>query len=814
MAESGEQNQSSPSQHLWYCVKCTRMINPPGSEGIVTPEGEHLCANCAPAKRSASVRLKTGESPSGSSKPVLKPAQSAASAGAGATSKSNALRPAASQSAEKTLPVGAVVCVVGAAILVVGLIVAFSGKPPERETAAAPKPAIAPAPKSEPDSSTTNAPMVRKPGESAAVPGTQSPVGTSAARPAGPSFLQGMDRSSAAPVAAAVPADSAPKGAAQPAATESSLPQFQEELKKALQSDEKGRYGVALQQLKDLSKRFEAAQWWDDNKAQVGKAEQDAQQHLADYGAEAEDARKRVRESDKLDALAKVETTWKTRLEALTAAGQPMDELVAQSARGVLKVVAERRAQIAEQKRQAAAVEVAKQVEVLERQTRATGFNREASRKTLDDIEALALDAGVIDVNLAERFAALHFDVAASHEADLAFIKVPVKTSGSTVDIQYDFSSPEQLGGWLFDEGIDASVDAAKRALTIKHPCDKHNPRDTRMIRLPFDCFQAGQWSVEVDVSLVSNKNKLEYGMLVLDGAGNVVRLAVWQRTVKDIAIDLNGKVPGKGDIKQRDRLVSGNTKDPLHLRLSCQGGMVSGSGLDMANGRSGASEAEKLGFEPKFLALYIQVRDKEEDSSAVFSKLKITGQLNLPKMRANVCAATRKDYELYRPLFKDWLILGPFKAGEASPWEKGRILDVATMLALPATNTPAWQRPFSTGAYGPVDLLPLLKPNQDVYAYAAAEVEAEKDTDGQLWLGSDDGVVVWLDGNEIHRNPGPRGVKPDEDKVAVKLSAGVHSLVFRVDQVKGDAGMCARLVSADGKGPLPGVQLRCATRK
>jgi len=107
--------------------------------------------------------------------------------------------------------------------------------------------------------------------------------------------------------------------------------------------------------------------------------------------------------------------------------------------------------------------------------------------------------------------------------------------------------------------------------------------------------------------------------------------------------------------------------------------------------------------------------------------------------------------------------------------------------------------------------LVALLNPHENVHVYAAAELNAEKDVEGMLLLGSDDGIAAWLDGKEIHRNPAQRGVQPDQDKVPLKLSAGKHTLLLRIDQGGGGWGFCARVAEKDGKNPLSGVTWKCA---
>ena len=834
MGDTETSATSGPAQQLWYCVKCTRMITPPGAEGFVTSDGEHLCPDCAPAKRGSSIRIKPAEAPKSGSKPNLKAVDTqrtgskptlkaiqvpAPPAGASATSKSSAARPAAAKTAPKPFPAIVAFGAGGAVMLVIGvLVLSSSGKPPESTQGERAKPAAAIAREATapglPPAAPSGSANTGSAATGAATPGTPAAPVHADSRITGPSFMRPVEK---APAAGAAPPDRADApalgaldaNAAAPKDKESGLQAFKEGLQKATQSDEKGRYGAALDQLKDLKARFAKADWWDDRKGDVDKAEQLVQQHLTEYATEADDAVKLVRQADKPDALGKWQSQWKSRLNAVLAAGQPVDEASARPARQVLKAIHERCAQLAEQQAQSVLAETAKQVEALERALKNRPINMVASRDALAKIDAALGQTGVITEDLAERLAGVRFDLAPSYDAQLAKYKVPLKpAAGGAVELLYDGAALEQLGAWLLDDGGDAAVE--KNAFVLKHHKDKNNKRDTRIVRLPFDCFQPGQWSIEAEVSLATDRNKLEYGLCVLDGSGNIVRLTVKQATYKDVFVSVGGTSPVKGGLKQKPKYLPGPTKELVQLKMSCQQGMVVCYGVNAAN-RPVAFDPEKLGFAPHFLGLFMQVCDREEECSAVFGKLKVTGQLNLEPLRKAACAAARKDAEAQKPLYKDWLILGPFPGAQASPWQRGAALDVAAMLNQPQTN-PAWQRPFSPASYGVVDLAGLLKPNEEVYAYAAAEVEAERNTEGLLLLGSDDGVTVWLDGCEIHRYPKPRGVKIDDDKVTLRLAPGTHTLVLRIDQGKGDWGFCARLASSDGKGPLAGVQLRCAS--
>jgi hypothetical protein len=89
--------------------------------------------------------------------------------------------------------------------------------------------------------------------------------------------------------------------------------------------------------------------------------------------------------------------------------------------------------------------------------------------------------------------------------------------------------------------------------------------------------------------------------------------------------------------------------------------------------------------------------------------------------------------------------------------------------------------------------------------AYGFAYLHAPADMDASLAIGSDDGVAVWLNGVEVHRQKIGRAYGPKQDRVPVKLKAGVNTLLLKVNQGGGDWGFSAFVETPDGQ-PLPDV--------
>jgi len=94
---------------------------------------------------------------------------------------------------------------------------------------------------------------------------------------------------------------------------------------------------------------------------------------------------------------------------------------------------------------------------------------------------------------------------------------------------------------------------------------------------------------------------------------------------------------------------------------------------------------------------------------------------------------------------------------------------------------------------------------HQNVVCYALTYLRAPEDMDATLALGSDDGVVVWLNGEEVHRNTVGRAYQPKEDRVPVHLKKGSNTLLLKVSQGGGDWSFCVHVETLGG-GPLTSV--------
>lgn len=178
---------------------------------------------------------------------------------------------------------------------------------------------------------------------------------------------------------------------------------------------------------------------------------------------------------------------------------------------------------------------------------------------------------------------------------------------------------------------------------------------------------------------------------------------------------------------------------------------------------------------------------------------------------------ADSKDIVLPLPAeayIRDWLVAGPYPAGsftEGQPvpeeWKLDHIGATGSS-GLPAITGKLGWRPLENpdGEYN-IDLVPKLSPNENCAAYFACHIWSPSAQSRRIYLGSDDGIAVWLNGKLLHEVYKQRASVPDEDVVTLNLQAGWNPLIIKVTQGGLGWRFVARLndnaglrFSADGK--------------
>jgi len=180
------------------------------------------------------------------------------------------------------------------------------------------------------------------------------------------------------------------------------------------------------------------------------------------------------------------------------------------------------------------------------------------------------------------------------------------------------------------------------------------------------------------------------------------------------------------------------------------------------------------------------------------------------------------------KPFITDWMVLGPFdsplrSADDAKtkpsalrtiypPERKIKSLYLpAEMKAVYAGKDGKnlrWRQLLAEAvqATGLINLRAIMNHDWAV-AYLMTSVYSKKARKATLWLGSDDGCKVWLNGRCVHTKDVQRPPTIDSDRVQVSLKASWNTLVVKVDQYTGFWGLSARIEDpATGKAAA-GVQ-------
>ncbi len=105
------------------------------------------------------------------------------------------------------------------------------------------------------------------------------------------------------------------------------------------------------------------------------------------------------------------------------------------------------------------------------------------------------------------------------------------------------------------------------------------------------------------------------------------------------------------------------------------------------------------------------------------------------------------------------------------------------------------------------IDFAKFITPREKQMAYAFVWIDVPEDRTGLLGMNSDDGIAVWLNGQNIWRNDVHRYVpkpgEPDDlrdlDLPAIKLKKGRNALLVKVSQDIGDWVLKLRVLNPDG---------------
>jgi putative membrane-bound dehydrogenase-like protein len=178
------------------------------------------------------------------------------------------------------------------------------------------------------------------------------------------------------------------------------------------------------------------------------------------------------------------------------------------------------------------------------------------------------------------------------------------------------------------------------------------------------------------------------------------------------------------------------------------------------------------------------------EEAAAELDRLAKAGQLPPAAV-----AELRKVYSTFQPVLT-WKLIGPFPYdGKSHPPEEEQKFE-ATYLGCDDQKV-RWREVAADPRHGLVNPAAAFQPNQNTVAYGYAEITSPAARDTQLQVGSDDSIVIWLNGKKVHEYPGDRGWAPNQDLVAVRLEAGVNRLLVKCGNHGGPWGFSVAVAAA-----------------
>jgi len=125
------------------------------------------------------------------------------------------------------------------------------------------------------------------------------------------------------------------------------------------------------------------------------------------------------------------------------------------------------------------------------------------------------------------------------------------------------------------------------------------------------------------------------------------------------------------------------------------------------------------------------------------------------------------------------WLLKGVFDTSG----EDREFIDAANVRPVPGQD--GWTEPVYFH-HDEIDLDTYYDDPSDCAAYAYAEFRTPKAQEAELWVGSDEGLNVWINGEEVYSHRGARKHQLPNDKPRIKIEQGKNALLVRADQTRG----------------------------
>ena len=192
---------------------------------------------------------------------------------------------------------------------------------------------------------------------------------------------------------------------------------------------------------------------------------------------------------------------------------------------------------------------------------------------------------------------------------------------------------------------------------------------------------------------------------------------------------------------------------------------------------------------DPQALAILEEEARSDDPGSraAALEAIGEAGRAKGKKVEGIAASGSKRDLAGLAGTVSKWWVVGPFDLGEKDKgWETRHIgePDVSTVARYMSGKTRVqWKPVRSEDPQGKIDLRASLANRDHCVGYAYAEILLERPAEAVLLLGVDDSEKVWVNGEKVFELFTSRGLRPDQDRVPVKLKAGTNTILLKLYQ-------------------------------